>query len=74
MARGKLNDFKPAKGSSPGQASAKSGDRVQLAFRLSREDRDALVILARQKGTNAQKLLEQAVEEIFEKHGRPPTS
>ena len=72
MARGKLSDFKPAKGGGA-QTSAKSGERVQLAFRMSREDRDALVILARQKGTTAQGLLEQAVEEIFEKHGRPPT-
>ena len=43
---------------------------------MSREDRDALVILARQKrqrGTNAQNLLEQAVKEIVEKHGCPPT-
>ena len=43
---------------------------------MSREDRDALVILARQRRqrrTNAQKFLEQAVKEIFEKHGCPPT-
>ena len=42
---------------------------------MSREGRDALVILARQRRqrrTNAQKL-EQAVKEIFEKHGCPPT-
>jgi hypothetical protein len=72
MGRAKLSDFKPAKGGDA-QASAKSGERVQLAFRMSREDRDALVILARQKGTTAQKMLEQAVEDIFETHGRPPT-
>ncbi len=68
MARGSLSGFKPTKGK---PESTKSEDRVQVAFRVSREDRDALVILARQKGTTAQDLLERAVEGIFNEHGRP---